>query len=375
MSSAPAAAIRSLAGRWVPVVAGDAAARGGNLVCSPAGLWLALAAVAAGAARETAAELRALLGTAGPAAGEATTEVARALAGTDALAVATSLWTRAPLLAPYRAALPDVAAGPLGDQEALDAWVRAATGGLIAALPLRAPGSALLVLVNALALKARWARPFAPDRTRPRDFRDADGVVRQVPTMHGPVPSHAVWATPGGATVVELPCAAAPDGAPGARVRFLLGAPDAPAGQVLPEAWSGKPVPVRAERVTVALPRLSLRAGTDVTPHLPALGVRSATSGAADFSLLSEERLRVSQVAQECLLRVAEQGVEAAAVTTVMMTRSLAAGRTDPLHIAFDRPFGVVVLPAAGEVPLLAAWQANAPVDPGPLPVGGSGRS
>jgi Serpin (serine protease inhibitor) len=370
MTARHGAAVRDLAERWLPAVAGDpaVAGRGGDLVCSPAGVWLALAAVACGAARETEGELRALLGTAGPAAGAAATGLARALAGTDALAVATSVWTRAPLLPAYRAALPDVGFGPLGDRTAVDAWVREATGGLITGLPLRLPPQARLVLVNALALRARWEQPFVRRETRPRDFRDATGGVRQVPTMHGPVPVRSVWATPGGATVVELRCAAAPDGSPGARVRFVLGAPGEAAGRVLPQAWSADRVPVRAARVTVALPRLSLCATTDVTAHLAALGVRSATTDAADFSLMSGERLKVSQVAQECLVRVAELGMEAAAVTSVAMVRAAAVARPEPLRIAFDRPFGIVVLPDRHDVPLLAAWQATAPADPGPLP-------
>jgi len=50
--------------------------------------------------------------------------------------------------------------------------------------------------------------------------------------------------------------------------------------------------------------------------------------------------------------------VKAAAVTQVAMTRSAAAPR--PLErIAFDRPFGVVVLDAEGEVPLFAGWHAG----------------
>ncbi|MFI1091395.1 serpin family protein [Streptomyces sp. NPDC020917] len=365
-----------MAARWVPVAAAEAAATagGGDLVCSPAGLWLALGAVAAGAEHGTAAELRALLGAAGPEAAGLVTAAARALSGTDALAVATGVWSRATLLPAFQGALPDVAFGPLGDQAALDAWVREATGGLIGRLPLTVPATARMVLVNALALKARWDRPFAAEKTRRRAFTDAAGRLHQVPTMHGEVPLDAVWTTPGGATVVELPCAAAPDGSPGARVRFVLGAPGRSAAEVLPEAWAAERESVRAARVTVDLPRLSLRATIEVTPHLAVLGVRTATTRAADFSLLSGEPLKVSQVAQACLLRVAELGVEAAAVTSVVMVRAAVVHAPHPLRIAFDRPFGIVVLPAAdptgasGDVPLLAAWQASAPADPGPPP-------
>ncbi|NEB98645.1 serine protease, partial [Streptomyces anulatus] len=57
-------AVRRLAERWVRDGMAAGEGRGGTgtgtgFVCSPAGLWLALAAVAAGARGATAAELRA----------------------------------------------------------------------------------------------------------------------------------------------------------------------------------------------------------------------------------------------------------------------------------------------------------------------------
>src|SRR5947208_7425851 len=102
--------VRELSGRWLESVAADQAvhAAGGDLACSPTGLWLALAAVATGARGATAEELRALLGVAGDEAAQAVTDAARALALTDALAVATGVWARVPLHARLRAALPDV---------------------------------------------------------------------------------------------------------------------------------------------------------------------------------------------------------------------------------------------------------------------------
>ncbi|MGW8987953.1 serpin family protein, partial [Streptomyces parvus] len=92
-------AIQHLAQRWIQdgMAAGAAGAAGtagrgrgwgwrrartvpaAGFVCSPAGLWLALAAVAAGARGGTAAELRVLLGTADREAAPAGTEVAREL--------------------------------------------------------------------------------------------------------------------------------------------------------------------------------------------------------------------------------------------------------------------------------------------------------
>ncbi|MFF9081670.1 serpin family protein [Streptomyces rubiginosohelvolus] len=372
-------AIQHLAERWIQdgTAAEGTAGRGrerwwrrdrtvpaAGFVCSPAGLWLALAAVAAGARGATAAELRALLGTADREAAPAVTAVARELAATGALGVATRVWSRVPVLRAYREALPDVRFDPM-DPAAVDAWVREATGGLIERLPLEITDDTLLALVNVLALKARWEKPFEGWRTRDLPFTDAAGTVRPVPTMSKDVPMADAW-TAGGAYVVELRCAQEPGGAPGARVRLVLGEPGAGPEHVLPVGWAPRTAgtALDTDRVTVGLPRLALRTRVPVTEQLPALGVRLATSDDADFSGLSPEPLRVSDVIQEAVLKIAEEGVEAAAVTVVAAPAGAAPRPQRVHHIAFDRPFGIVVLAGADDVPLFTAWQADTPAGP-----------
>ncbi|MFD7444500.1 serpin family protein [Streptomyces sp. NPDC059909] len=357
-----APAVRELGERWVRLLErGDDE----DFVCSPAGLWLALGAVAAGARGGTAAELRELLGVAGEEAAAAVTGAARAIAGTDSVAVATRVWSRVPVYRAYREALPDIGFGHLGQegQDEIDAWVKEATGGQIEKLPVRIQADTLLALVNALALKAGWATPFESHSTRLAPFTDAAGAVHRVPTMHRPLRPGEAW-TAGTVTVVELSCAPAPGGGAPARVRFVLGAPGAGPADVLPEAWAPREVcrPVDAEVVSLALPRLALRTTVDVTPQLPALGIHEATSPAADFSGLSPEELGISHVVQEAVIKVAELGVEAAAVTVVLARPGSGPPRPQRvLRIAYDRPFGIVVLDGTGEVPLFAAWQATAP--------------
>lgn len=356
-------AVQRLGERWLRDPAGPGG--GGSFVCSPAGLWLALASVAAGARGETAGELRAALGVAERAAADAVTAGARELAATDALGVATRVWSRALPHREYREALPDVGFGPMEDTEGIDAWVREATGGLIDRLPLSLDDSMLLVLVNVLALKARWEDPFDRERTRDRPFTDAAGRCREVPTMHGDPAPWDVWMA-GGTFVVELRCRTGRDGRAPARVRLVLGRPGEGAADVLPAAWA--PVEARAkldaDAVSIAVPRFTLRTNIQVTDHLPGLGIRLSTTAAADFSGLSPVPLMISQVVQEAVVKVAEEGVEAAAVTVL----AAPAGAAPPpprrvLHLAFDRPFGIVVLDGAGELPLFAGWQADIPVE------------
>ncbi|MFF3603073.1 serpin family protein [Streptomyces sp. NPDC002463] len=247
--------------------------------------------------------------------------------------------------------------GELPDfQGDVDAWVRRVTGGRIRRMPVETEGSEDLVLLNALSLKASWVSAFPAHLTRDAPFTDRCGATRAVPTMRRRIPAGWVWGVDG-VTVVELPC-------DGVRVRFLLGREGDRPAEVLPAAWAGggeRLVPV-GDSVELALPRFSLRTTVDVLPHLAALGVVRALSSGADFSGISAADLFIGGVAQSAVVDVAEDGVEAAGVTQVAMTRSSADSRRTE-RIAFDRPFGVVVLDGAAELPLFVGWRSSAPLD------------
>ncbi|NED91997.1 serine protease [Streptomyces sp. SID11233] len=360
VSTTGAGAVQRLGERWIRELA---APGGGSFVCSPAGLWLALAVVAAGARGETADELRTVLGVAERQAADAVTAGVRELAATDALGVATRVWTRVPVYREYREALADIEFGPM-DATGVDAWVREATGGLIERLPLDISDEMLLVLVNVLALKARWDEPFDPGDTRELPFTDAAGVSRAVPTMCAGRDPWDGW-TVRSTQVVELRCRTErPGGAP-ARVRLVLGEPGAGAADVLPAAWAPQSLrtPLDTDVLNIAVPRFTLRTNVQVTEQLAALGIRVATGGTADFGWLSPEPLKISHVVQEAVVKVAEEGVQAAAVTVIAAPGGAAPVPQRVLRIAFDRPFGIVVLDGSGEVPLFTGWQADTPVE------------
>ncbi|MEU2544618.1 serpin family protein [Streptomyces roseolus] len=345
-----AGAVRELAERLLP---GDAAR---DFVGSPAGLWVALGAVAAGARGRAAEELRGVLGVAGAEAGPAVVGVAAELARTPGVSAGVAVRSRVPLEAAYRSALPCVGFGGLaGDARAeLDAWVAEVGGGRSGGLPDVLDGGADLVLVGVVALGAVWREAFDARGTRPAPFTGADGSVAEVPTMHRRVPARWAWRV-GGGVVVEPPCA----GERAPRVRFVLGPVGAGPDAVVPLGWAEEGrEPVRAGGVELALPRFGLRGRTDALAWLESVGVTAPARPGADFSGLSPEPLYVSKAVQEAVVEVGEAGVEAAAVTQVEMTRS--AARPLPAErIAFDRPFGVVVLDADGRLPLFVGWWAG----------------
>ena len=371
--------IQGFAERLLTSVLHDGTALGtdGDFTCSPVGLWLALSAVASGAGSETAQELRELLGAAGPEAASAVTEVTAQLAQTEGVAAATAVWSRIPVYRDYRERLPEVGFGHLdpADVSAIDTWVRKATNGLIRELPDRPNGEELLLLVSALQLEGAWASPrFERQKTTDRVFTDAQGGEHLVPTMAAtlPQPSYAwtVEAPSGKAEdevdVVALLCSAEPDQLP-LQVSCVLGAPGRGPADALPAAWSARERrrPIDADQVTVALPQLHLHTRLQAERLLASLGAPLAGSGLADFSGMSPEPLRIDRLSQESVLRINEEGVRAEAVTQVWKSsRGRGRGGERTRHIAFDRPFGLVVFAGSTGLPLFTAWQASAPRSP-----------
>ncbi len=361
-------------------VAQDAAVSDGygDFACSPGGLWLALSAVAAGAGigSGTARELRELLGVAGPEAASAVTEATALLSATQGVAVATGVWSRIALYRDYRERLPEVRFGHLdpADVSAIDAWGRERTDGLIGQLPDRPSGDELLVLVNALQLDGTWAGRFKQEKTSDQTFTDAHGVERLVPTMAKalPRPSYA-WTVkaPSGdpqdeVDVVALRCEVEPGRVP-LQVSCVMGAQGRGPADVLPAAWAAheRRRPIDADAVTIALPRLNLRTRLRAERLLASLGAPLAASDLADFSGMSPEPLRLDRVSQESVLMIDEKGVRAAAVSQSWQRTLGVSGRVPRTrHIAFDRPFGIVVFAGSTGLPLFTAWQASTPRSP-----------
>jgi serpin B len=136
-----------------------------------------------------------------------------------------------------------------------------------------------------------------------------------------------------------------PTGGPVA-VDVLL--PDAPNGAGAgtgpdPDTLAALHAAGRTVTVDLALPRFRVEAGTDLNEPLARLGIRTAFSGAADFSGITRSRpIRIDEVVHKAVLAVDEQGLEGAAATAVAM-RVVSMDLEPPVAVHVDRPFLVVV--------------------------------
>ncbi len=193
----------------------------------------------------------------------------------------------------------------------------------------------VMVLMNALYFNAPWEYAFDPDQTADKVVHVISGDSK-VPLMTRK--ASLMYAEYQGCQMVRLPYN-------GGRYAMYIVLP--PAGMdvnsVIPyiseSAYDAAMGMLAAGEVIVEMPKFKLEASLLLNDALEKMGIRTAFSGAADFSGISAMGpLALSQVKQKCYIDVSEKGTEAAAVTSAQVRlTSVAPSRVQ--RITVDRPF------------------------------------
>jgi serine protease inhibitor len=318
---------------------------------SPYSVASALGIVAAGARGETRDELSAALGDldALAAALAAGAGLGASPDSTVTMGVANTLWAdlTLPVAADYLTAVKawpggsargaDFAGDAEGARQEINADVSGRTRGLIEDLiqPGLVDAGTRAVVVNALYLRASWTTPFAASDTRAQVFHAPGGPV-ELPTMR--TTRQLRYAAGDGWTLVSVPAGE------GVVADVLL-----PDGELsLPAADTLGALLAAAEQTEVALelPRVKVRGQALLTEPLAALGIRRLFTRDADLSGVTggRERLRVDAAVHKAVLTLDEKGLEGAAATAMMMTRTAAMIRPPrPVHVVVDRPFLLLI--------------------------------
>ena len=230
----------------------------------------------------------------------------------------------------------DFRGDPNGARESINDWVSDKTQDRISDL---LPDGAItnntrLVLADAVHFKADWAAPFDANKTKDRTFHAALGdVTVKMMTGSSDYEYDYEYAEGDGYQALAIPFE------PG-ELRMLF---------VLPSEGRFDEVEASLDRamledieqnlsatdLPVFMPRFSFESEFELSSALMALGMNAAF-GAADFSRMSDASLRISAVHHKTFVAVAENGVEAAAATAVVIRKG---ADTPPVELVFDRPF------------------------------------
>lgn len=240
----------------------------------------------------------------------------------------------------------DFAVRPNDERLAINHWVEEKTHSRIRDL-IPEPAidkNTILVLVNAIYLKAPWREPFPAAATAPLPFQVAKEKTLTVPTMHRT--GNMGYADQKDFQVVAIPYF-------GNDLQLLVLVPKAVDGlaavekQLTPGMLAGF-AKLGDERVSLYLPKFKMEPPSMMlTETLKAMGMKEAfDSKLANFERMydrtkARDNLHVTDVVHKAFIELDEQGTEAAAATAVIMgTRSMAMEHVrEPVEVRVDRPF------------------------------------
>ncbi len=324
----------------------------GNVFLSPISASLALGMTANGARGETLDGMRSALGFGSapleqidPAYHDLTALVLGLDRGLD-VRVANSIWARKDF--PFLPSFYDVGRrwfdaevttldfDDPGAAPTINAWVNRSTGGKIPTI-VEAPidPAVVMYLINATYFKGAWRERFDPARTVQEPFHRGDGRTQTVPMMHRA--GDVAYFEAADARGVELPYGR------GAFVMDVVLPATGTVGSLVAALdttrWAGWLRQLHPTQVDLALPRFRLENDRLLNEPLMRLGMQVAfTAGQADFTGMSPagKGLFISKVKQKTWAEVNEEGTEAAAATSVEISKTAMPVRT-PFIV--DRPF------------------------------------
>lgn len=342
-----------------------------NPLISPASAYIALAMAAEGAHGDTLAAFEEVLGTDAKALSTSANSLMKQLSevsGKTTMNIANSMWLdhsinineefREKLIKYFDA---DVfvedffvedfyGAGIVG---MINTWVAEETEGLIEQFIDKIKPDEVMMLINTLYMKASWLTPFAAELTEEKDFNLADGSVIKTEFLN----SEAGTFTMIDSEEIEGVLLPYDD----ERLGFLALRPAGDSVDIrdmvldattINELVSGAE---NTENIVISMPKFELEYELSLVDILKNMGLSIAfDSEKADFSGLESDGsadLYISNVMQSAVIKVNELGTEAAASTSVSISRT-SAPIGDPAVFSLDSPYVYAIIDLDTNIPL-----------------------
>lgn len=347
-----------------------------NPVLSPLSAYLCLAMLMPGANENTKAEFEKILGADWDYVSALAADIAAQLektGGSTKLDLANSIWTdddkaviEEEWLKTVKAYFgPDIYSADLpsdGALKAINKWVNDKTNGMIPKLhDENYDKDTIMVLLNALYMKADWAHKFEGNYTNDREFTKSDGSTVTVPFMNM-YEAYESYIKTEDAEGIMLPY---DDG----RLAFIALKPGSGDARGYASSLTGAKLKeliaaAKADTfVTVNMPKFSTGYSVYLTDALKAMGMTDAFDpDLADLSGAGrgvDGPLYISYVFQKVKVDVNEEGTEAAAVTEIATAERCALPADEPIVLTFDKPFVYAIVDTETGVPLFAGVMEN----------------
>lgn len=228
---------------------------------------------------------------------------------------------------------------------AINAWTKDKTLGMIPRILNNLSEEDKMVLINAVAADAKWKDPFSKDRTYTTDFTEEDGTQRQVQMMQSDDEKYYLHDDHAKGFIKTY------DG--GLSFAALLPEEGMTTKEYI-NSLSGEKLlamlknPEKVD-VSIRLPRFRSESTLDLKGAMEELGVKQMFTSRADFSGISDEDLMVGDALQKTFISVDEEGTKAAAATMIVL-KETSYGEKEV--VVLDRPFVYVIFDQKTCLPL-----------------------
>lgn len=247
--------------------------------------------------------------------------------------------------------------------QAMNEWVNIHTNGLIKDMleqPLE--DETRLVLFNALYFKGMWCNTFIPEGTYEETFYAKDGEI-QVPMMHQSMERYEYFSNEDVAGVV-MPYREG-------NYAFVAFMPQN-VKDTIRNVYKGM-TPEKVKEllesrqnilINLTLPKFEVSFDKKLNDSLKNMGLVDAFDEEnADFSRMgtadSGYPICINLVRQKAVVKIDEEGTEAAAVTECVMVDTCALIEKEPIEVCFNRPFGYMIMDMETQIPLFMGIMDN----------------
>ena len=224
--------------------------------------------------------------------------------------------------------------------ERVNAWVAKHTDGLIEELLSEAPDPQTgLILLNAIAMDAKWSKPFDASSTIEDSFHAPQGDVRAEMMYQK---ERFDYVKKDGVQIVRLPYA-------GSTLSMWIALPgedvgmDKLLGKLSAKGMAWLKDGAKECEVRLTLPKFDLTDENSLSDAMKALGVEAPFGDSADFSGISDVPLRIDEILQKVRVQLDEDGTRAAAATAAIAKVMSAPVGEEVVDMRVDRPFAFVI--------------------------------
>ena len=216
-------------------------------------------------------------------------------------------------------------------------WCNRNTHGLIPKIIDNLPEDAVACLLNAIYFKSKWSSPFEKAATAPETFTSESGVKSKQPMMKKEKSFLYGWND-----IYQAVCLPYGNGAFSMTVVLPLeghGVADALAS-LRKSGWDGFQASMKTATVDLWLPKFETKYEAKLNDLLSQMGMPTTFTPSADFSLMTKKPVYIDIIKQKAIIKVDEDGSEAAAVT-IGIPKATSAGPDEFNRVVMhaDHPF------------------------------------